>query len=147
MPATNSVQISAIHLELTAELENLPRFMAFALEWILPLAFSPKRVIEFELVIEEALVNVMDYAYPDQEGLLKLVLKPEPESGLRLEIRDRGNAFNPLERDDPDLEAGLMERPIGGLGIFLMKELADKIFWQRKNDENCLTIIFEQHHD
>ena len=65
---------------------------------------------------------------------------------LGLEIRDRGISFNPLERADPDLEAGLMERPIGGLGIVLMKELTDGIAWHRENDENCLTIIFAQPH-
>ncbi len=147
MPSTNNQEhISADHLELTAELKSLPCCMAFVSGRARQLGFSSKRIAEIELVIEEALVNIMDYAYPDQSGWLKLKLKTDPEESLSLMIKDQGAAFNPLEREAPDLEVGLMERPVGGLGIFLMKELTDDIFWQRQGDENCLTIIFAKRH-
>ena len=147
MPSNNSCrQITANRLELPAVLENLPRFISFATDRAREQEFTPARTLEVELVLEEALVNVMEYAYPDRTGTMTLVAKPESGDGLRFEIRDRGATFDPLEREAPDLETGIMERQIGGLGIFLMKELADEIFWQRQNNENCLTIIFKQRH-
>lgn len=147
MPSTNNLKkFPADHLELTADLKNLPCCMAFVSDRARQLGFSSKRIAEIELVIEEALINIIDYAYPDQNGCLKLELKTEPENSFRLRITDQGAAFNPLERKAPDLEAGLMERPIGGLGIFLIKELADDIFWQRQGNENHLTIIFTKRH-
>ena len=149
MPPPSNIQkpIAGNHLKLPAELKNLPHFMTFVCEQARELGFSPKRTQEIELVLEEALVNVIEYAYPaNQPGCLILNLKSEADGELHLEIRDRGVSFNPLERADPDLEAGLMERPIGGLGIFLIKELTDGISWHRESDENCLTIIFSQRH-
>ena len=135
-------------LELLAELKNLPHFMAFVCEEAREQGFSPQRRQEIELVLEEALVNIIEYAYPSKQlGSLTLHLKGAVKDQLRLEIRDRGVLFNPLERIDPDREADLMERPIGGLGIILMKELTDDMTWQRKNGENCLSIIFEPRHD
>ncbi|MBN2808454.1 MAG: ATP-binding protein [Deltaproteobacteria bacterium] len=147
MPANPDPKaLTADYLELTAELKNLPRGMAFVGDRARHLGFSPKRINEVELVVEEALVNVIEHAYPDQPGLLRLDLKTattaDLEEELHLEIRDRGTEFNPLKLASPDLAADLMERPIGGLGIFLMQELSDKLDWQRDNEENCLTIIF-----
>ncbi|MEA1921329.1 MAG: ATP-binding protein [Pseudomonadota bacterium] len=134
-------------LELPAKLENLPRFMTFVCEQARQFDFTDKRTLEIELVLEEALVNVIEYAYPaEQPGNLILHLEGKHDGKLHLEIKDRGVSFNPLERAAPDLEAELMERPIGGLGIFLMKELTDGITWHREDNENCLSIIFEPRH-
>ncbi len=146
MPSTNSEQIANDYLELAATLKNLPLFMAFVTDRARQSGFSSKRIAEVELVIEEALVNIIDYAYPDREGWLRLNLKTGAEGGLKLEIKDRGVAFNPLEIEDPDLRAELMERPVGGLGVFLIKKFSDNLFWKQQGDENCLTIIFKKRH-
>ncbi len=146
-PSNKRKPIAPNLLELPAKLENLPHFMAFVCEQARQFDFTAKRRQEIELVLEEALVNVIEYAYPaEHPGRLILHLEGKHDGKLHLEIRDRGVSFNPLERADPNLEADLMERPIGGLGIFLMKELTDGISWHRENDENCLSIIFEPRH-
>ncbi|MEA3332152.1 MAG: ATP-binding protein [Pseudomonadota bacterium] len=147
-PPNNSRKAIAPNLiELPAKLENLPLFMTFVCDQARQFDFTDKRTLEIELVLEEALVNVIEYAYPtERPGRLILHLEGKADGKLHLEIRDKGVLFNPLERAAPDLEAELMERPIGGLGIFLMKELTDGISWHRKDDENCLSIIFEPRH-
>ena len=145
--SNNREPIAPNRLELPAKLENLPRFMAFVCDQARQFDFTAKRTLEIELVLEEALVNVIEYAYPtEQMGKLILHLEGKHDGKLHLEIRDRGIAFDPLKRTAPDLEAELMERPIGGLGIFLMKELTDGLSWHRENNENCLSIIFEPRH-
>ncbi len=148
LPLSNNREpIAPNRLELPAKLENLPHFMAFVCEQARQFDFTDKRTLEIELVLEEALVNVIEYAYPTaQPGRLILHLEGKADGKLHLEIRDRGISFNPLERAAPDLETELMERPVGGLGIFLMKELTDGLSWHRENDENCLSIIFEPRH-
>ncbi len=146
-PSNKRKPIALNLLEMPAKLENLPRFMTFVCEQARQFDFTDKRTLEIELVLEEALVNVIEYAYPAElPGRLILHLEGKADGKLHLEIRDRGIAFNPLERAAPDLEAELMERPIGGLGIFLMKEFTDGLSWHRENDENCLSIIFEPRH-
>lgn len=134
-------------MELPAKLENLPHFIAFANEQARQFGFTAKRTLEIELVLEEALVNVMEYAYPaDLPGSLILALEGKGDGKLHLKIKDQGVSFNPLKRTDPDLEIELMERSIGGLGILLIKELTDGLSWQREDGNNCLSIIFEPRH-
>ncbi|NPA25062.1 MAG: ATP-binding protein [Deltaproteobacteria bacterium] len=134
-------------IELPATLENLPRFIAFAADQARRRGFSASRVGEIELVLEEALVNVIRYAYPESEGDLALEIRSSPESGLVLEIRDRGVSFNPLENPPPDLEADILERAVGGLGIYFIKELADRVSWRRQDQENILTLAFSDNND
>lgn len=137
----------ADQLKLPAELTNLPKFIGFAAKQARQRGFTPKRTQDVELVVEEALVNVMEYAYSDQTGMITLRARPEPLERLVFEIKDQGEIFNPLDRDPPDVQSELMERPVGGLGILLIKKLADELFWQRQENENCLTIIFTKRHD
>ena len=147
MMPKNKKQNTVNHLRLKAELENLPVFLTFALSRAQQLRFAEKQLLEVELVLEEILVNIIKYAYSaGQAGWIDLNLECKPDDRLHLEIRDRGTLFNPLERADPDLEAGLMERPIGGLGIYFIKKFADNLSWHRENNENCLNITFAQCH-
>ncbi len=133
----------ANHLELPAQLTNLPDFIDFVQNRAAQLAFPPQRVKEIELVLEEALVNIIKYAYaPGAHGNLTIKLVETENSRLRIEIKDRGVSFNPLVQSKPDVDMKLMERPIGGLGILLIKELTDELNWRRKESKNCLTLIF-----
>jgi len=137
----------ADRLQLPAELASLRKFILFAAERARESGFTPQRIRDIELVLEEALVNVIEYAYPQGPGELTLEAESEEPQQLVIEIRDQGESFNPLDRDDPDTQLQLMERPVGGLGIFLMKQLADRVSWQRQGNENCLTITFRERYD
>jgi anti-sigma regulatory factor (Ser/Thr protein kinase) len=61
---------------------------------------------------------------------------------LRLEVSDSGRVFNPLEVPMPDLSAGLVDRPIGGLGLFLVRSLTDSLAYQRENGRNTVSFRF-----
>jgi len=147
-PHKRTDKTAAELLELPAKITNLPHFIEFVQDRAARLEFSPKRVQEIELVLEEALVNIIKYAYPaSSPGNLTIKLIETENSCLCIEIRDRGVLFNPLAQNDPDVEMELMERPIGGLGILLIKELTDELSWNREEHENCLTLIFAKRHD
>ena len=94
-----------------------------------------------ELILEELLVNIISYAYEEAgTGIIRVSANVEG-STVTLEFRDRGREFNPLEREAPDLEADIEDRPIGGLGIFLVMELASSVTYERAGDENVLRIV------
>ena len=138
---------AANHLELPARLTNLPHFIDFVRNQACRLDFPPKQIQEIELVLEEALVNIIKYAYPtDSPGNLTIMVTDTGESRLHIETSDHGIPFNPLTQSDPDVEIELMERPIGGLGILLIKELTDELSWDRKEGKNSLTLIFAKRH-
>jgi len=95
----------------------------------------------FKLAMEEACANIIQHGYQGREpGLLTLFFDVK-ENLARLTIRDDGNYFSPEQAKVPDLEADWDEREIGGLGVYLVKELMDKVTYERKADNvNQLTL-------
>lgn len=132
-------------LELPARLEDLSRFLEFATEKARQRGFGGRLPV-IELVLEEALVNVIRYAATTAGDKVVLQVESDPET-LTYTITDHGPAFNPLEAAPPDLESDLLERPVGGLGIHFIRELADDVRWSRKAGENCLQLIFRPQDD
>ena len=100
-------------------------------------------VLQLMLAIEEALVNVINYAYPEKgEGKINLkAIYKKGVSTLRFELTDSGKPFDPTKAKDADLTLGVEERPVGGLGIFLIKKRMDEVIYKRENDMNKLIMI------
>ena len=127
-------------LRLPARIESLKLFQDFTCQklkgWGLPQALEPK----VELILEEILANVFNYAYAagtEGEAEVGCELK---DGSLRFVIADWGAAFNPLESPPPDLTDDIDARKVGGLGIFFVKEMVDAIAYDRAHDQNILTI-------
>ena len=95
-----------------------------------------------DLVLEELLVNVARYAYQPGTGDVEVSYSPESGGRLMLEISDNGRFFNPLEKDDPDLALSLEDRPIGGLGVFLIRQLVDSLTYRREEGRNIISFRF-----
>jgi serine/threonine-protein kinase RsbW len=99
------------------------------------------RIGELDVVIEEIFMNVCCYAYPDgRQGEVTLTYSVPAPGELKVEVADQGEEFNPLTAAPPDLTLSLESRPIGGLGIFLVKSLAPSITYRRDRDWNRLTF-------
>ena len=97
--------------------------------------------LEVRLVAEEVLTNFVKYAHAaTDETVMTLRLSASTES-LRLEFRDEGVPFNPLEAPLPDLTTQPDERGIGGLGILLIKTLVDDASYVREGGVNILVLI------
>lgn len=92
------------------------------------------------LALEEAVVNVMNYAYPE-DTVGNIVLESYAFDGcLKFIITDNGIPFDPTSVKEPDISAGIDDRSIGGLGIFLVTHLMDKIEYKRVAGNNVLTL-------
>ncbi len=124
-----------------AQVENLPAILRFLVECADRLSWTENRLADIELVIEEAVVNVCKYAYPDGDGLLEVSCQGD-ESSLHIRITDTGNPFDLLSVAEPDLSADIMEREIGGLGCFLIRTLADDVTCRRDGERNVLELTF-----
>jgi len=93
------------------------------------------------LAVEEAVVNVMNYAYPaGEKGMIK-VQAMYNEQKLKFVIRDTGVSFDPTEANLADTSLSAEERPVGGLGLLLVHDLMDSINYERMGKENVLTLI------
>lgn len=104
--------------------------------------FGPKRILEVELAAEEALVNILTYAYPEDPGDIEIACKEKGGPRLILEITDYGIAFDPLAFPVPDLLVELAIRRVGGLGVFFVRQMADHVEYRRTKDANVLTLTF-----
>lgn len=105
-------------------------------------ASCKKEFSALRLVCEELVVNVVDYAYPEEaeaEGYLDIEIEREKDS-IVIRFKDGGTPFNPLAREMPDITLPLEERRIGGLGIFLTVKKMDDVSYDYVNNENVLTI-------
>ena len=93
------------------------------------------------LAIEEWVANVINYAYPKGiRGHVELTAKVE-DGVMTLVVKDHGAPFDPTEHEDADVEAELQDRPIGGLGIYLVKSIMDSMSYERSADGyNILTL-------
>lgn len=101
-----------------------------------------KKIYQVNLALEEILVNIAKYAYPDDKGIIDISYEiGDDNKQLIVVIKDKGIEFNPLEKEDPDIEASVENRKIGGLGIYIVKNIMDDIKYQRSNNENVLEII------
>lgn len=97
-------------------------------------------VFRLTLVLEEIITNVISYGYEDaMEHEISVRLSWE-DPDMKIEVEDDGRPFNPLEAPPPDMVKPLAERPVGGLGIHLVREMMDKLEYRRENDKNLLVL-------
>ncbi|MCF0173188.1 MAG: SpoIIE family protein phosphatase [Bacteroidales bacterium] len=122
------------------KMEELTRITAFVDGLATEFNIDSLVVNQLQLAIEEAVVNVINYAYPaytDCESSLSASLD---DGILTFVLSDSGAPFDPTAKADPDITLGVEERPIGGLGIFLIKKIMNEVSYRRINDCNVLTM-------
>lgn len=133
-----------IQLQRPAQMEHLREFTAFVHRAAEEAAFPQMDLDRLDLVMEEVVVNVINYAYPDgHSGNVEVGYSIEGPGKLSVQVCDSGREFDPLAKDPPDLRLGLADRPIGGLGIFLVKQIAREITYSREGERNILTFHLE----
>lgn len=118
-------------LTLTPELTELYSLNDFILNEI------RENNLKVNLIVEEVFVNIVKYSKTDY-----IIVNVEYENEtLILEFIDNGIEFNPLLKENPEFPNNIDEAKIGGLGIFLTKEISDEIYYHHINGENHLKII------
>jgi sigma-B regulation protein RsbU (phosphoserine phosphatase) len=115
-------------------------------EWIEGLDIPDELSMPVNLALEEAVTNVMLYAYPGQHGsvLVECAKSLDPATRaprLIFTITDSGIPFDPTKKEEADISLSAEEREIGGLGIHLVRQIMDEVLYERKDDKNVLTLI------
>ena len=101
---------------------------------------SAKVLFNLNLALEEILTNVISYGYDDKDEHQITVRLFLEQGQLKVEVEDDGRPFNPLEAPEPDLSKSLEERPVGGLGIHLVRKLMDELEYRREEGRNLFLI-------
>ena len=132
-----------LNIKLPAKLENLGRWMEAVSECAREQGFDQKKTGRIELALEEALVNICNYAYPEEPGDVEVNCQ-EDDSRFIIEIIDSGNPFDMTSLPAPDLPSSIEERKIGGLGIFLIKKMVDEVRYRREGNFNILKLTIKR---
>ena len=127
-------------LTLPNDINTIPQLNEFIDAVCEELEIDMALAMSLNLAMEEAVVNVMDYAYPEgTEGEVDIEAIAD-ETRLRFVISDSGKPFDPTAKEEVDTTLSAEERPIGGLGIHLIRQLMDDISYERKDGKNILRL-------
>ena len=128
-------------INLPAKIENITAAQDFLHEHIDKFGCPFGLVMQLEIAIEEIFTNISSYAYGDDTGMAIVGIETtdDPPS-VSITFTDSGTPYDPLKKEDPDITLGIEDRPIGGLGIFMVKETMDDMSYEYKDGKNILTI-------
>ena len=133
-------------ITVAAEIANLERVTAFVEEALEELDCPMKPLMQFNVAVDELFSNIALYAYPSGTGEVTVRVSGEEACGetagrvLAVTFIDQGTPYNPLEKQDPDVTLSAEDRPIGGLGIFMVKKSMDEVRYEYRDGSNVLCI-------
>lgn len=120
--------------------EALEQGTAFVADWVRAAGMTSQRIVEIEIAAEEVLVNICRYAYVDGPGTIEIRCLHEAAQTLCFEFIDTGRPFNLLQLPIPDLLADVGDRPVGGLGVLLIRSMVDTVTYCREGARNVLRL-------
>jgi serine/threonine-protein kinase RsbW len=131
-------------IKVPAKIDQLRGLIRFVIDHARMQGFSLEKIEEIELMAEEVLVNVINYAYPKTEGSVEVYCHPDANDRLVIRVTDQGIPFDPMSVPRPDLSQGIEGRKAGGLGVLLVRELADEVKYVRDGQNNILTLTISK---
>lgn len=125
---------------LQSRLTELERLAAFVDQFGERNGVGARDLFAIKLALDEVVTNVIRYAH-DDAGDHEIVVRLGREGDeMAAEVEDEGRPFDPLQVSAPDLAAPLEERPVGGLGIHLARQMTHRLEYRRQGDHNVLTM-------
>ena len=122
------------------DIQEVPRLNAFVAEVCEAVGLSQPDIMKMKVAMEEAVVNVMNYAYPPDTHGDVTIEAASNDVRLKFTIIDSGKPFDPTVKAEVDTTLSAKERPIGGLGIHIVRQFMDSINYERVGDLNVLTL-------
>ena len=125
---------------LANDIAEIGRLNEFVEEIGSEFSLSAEVIFNLNLVLEEAVVNIINYAYPKEEHEKIYLSAHLCENSIVLVLTDTGKEFDPTMAPEADITLSAEERPIGGLGIFLIRQMMNEVKYERIEGKNILTL-------
>jgi len=136
----NNTKPAKFVLETVADADHLEKIISFIEQSLAKLGIQGEACGHICVSLDEAVTNVVMYAYPKAKGNIRITIERVNDRVL-IEIIDSGAPFNPLNHPVPDVSASIEKRLIGGLGIHLMRNMMDEMNYRRIDGKNCLSLV------
>ncbi len=129
-------------ITLAATVENIAAATDFVTEQLEQLGCPMKVQMQFSIAVDELFGNIAYYAYPSGDGTATIQVHVREEARqVIVTFMDEGIPYNPLAKEDPDIALSAEDRPIGGLGIFMVKKSMDDMQYRYEDGKNILSVI------
>jgi len=130
-------------LQLTAGVEDLADIRRYLRSKAATLHIDPSTTYDILLAVTELITNTLLYGYQEKSGFIEVEMGREGDV-LVVHLRDHAEAFDPTQFPPPDISLPLEKRPLGGMGIYLTKQLVDRFTYQRlPQGENEITLAID----
>ena len=126
-------------ITLPAVIESIPEITDFINKELRSLGCTSKTISEIDTVTDDIVSNIANYAYEEEKGNVTVSMSSDKEM-VTIVFSDNGRPYNPLAKVDPDITLSAEERPMGGLGILMIKKMMDDVDYRYYNGRNNLTI-------
>ena len=136
--------MAVFRVTLPATIDHLGDFIQALSRWLEQEGMAKEKISRVQLAVEEALVNVIRYAYQGVVGEVELRGEVTHDDRLTIKILDSGIPFNVCAVPKPDINCGIRERKVGGLGIYLIRKMVDELAYRREGDKNVLTMFISR---
>ena len=130
---------SHVSFAIPAELGQIPRVSDEIEQCMKTHGWGDDPILDVQLAVEEAVTNTILHGYDGTSGTIAIRIETSPHH-ISVEIADDAPAFNPLSVPEPDTSADLDDREIGGLSIFLIRQVMDEVSYRYENNKNILVL-------
>jgi serine/threonine-protein kinase RsbW len=127
-------------LTIGSDIGEIPKISAMLEEGMHAYGFSDEDVLDTQLAVEEAIINIISHGYKKQGGWITVSCKVGPNH-IEIQITDAAPQFDPLSIPEPELDSTIEDREIGGLGVFLIRQLMDDCSYRYENGRNILVLV------
>ena len=122
-----------------SDVAEIPEVTAWLEEVMRGSGFTEEAILDTQLAVEEAITNVIVHGYKESGGEVVITCHVHSDR-MEVEIADTAPRFDPLSMPEPDLDGSIEERRIGGLGVFLIRQVMDGVSYRYENGKNILLM-------
>lgn len=131
-------------MTIRSQFENLREVAEFARHWATEYGMREEDASDVELAVDEAVTNVIEHGYRGNPAGLITVTCARRKKELVVEIRDNGEPFDTTKYRDPKTAGSLPDRSVGGLGLYFMRKLMDRVEFHHQRGSGNLTIMVKK---
>ena len=129
-----------VELQVAGKLESLPLVSDFIVNSMLKFGMGDHEMFQVQIAVDEAITNIIMHGELEEENKIRLKCEKSGDR-VKIVIEDEGKPFDPTTTENPDLNAPLEEREMGGLGVYFIKKSMHEIKYEFKDVKNILTMI------
>ncbi|MDD4136321.1 MAG: ATP-binding protein [Methanoregula sp.] len=126
-------------LTIQSDINEIPRVSSVLERMMRDHDFTEEDILDTQLAVEEAVTNIITHGYEQAQGEIVVLCRAGPGI-IEIQLEDRAVPFNPLSIPEPDLAGDIEERRIGGLGIFLVRQVMDEVEYRFEDGKNILRL-------